>query len=497
MNAVVATQGMYDGGAVGARTALNDFWHAVSVAGQSSPIKRTPLDILFGSWSVDMSPAYVMMDMMSRMASPYDLNPLDINPLRDLVKDFIDFDKVANCADMGLYISATNVETGRARVFHRHEITLDVVMASACLPSMFKAVEIDGVPYWDGGYMGNPVLFPFIDDSPSADIVIVQINPLLRPGTPRRARDIQNRLNEITFNASLLRDLRTIDLIHRLIEDGALSSDDYRVMNMHMIDGCNDMLDLDASSKVNSEWAFLLHLRDLGREHADRWLTANFDKIEVQSTLDLGALFGDVGPRMGPIWSNCDPARTSRKVRPQGLGTTIKNGAPFRRRASFHHMTGDTRAAHGAQFGTLFAANLLGQRTARIIRTAGGRIDRVRDFARGRRHFAPEPVQLGGGGQQHLRIGMFGGVKQIGGRRLFDQTAQIQNTDAVGHVLHHSQVMTDKQISQAELVLQIAHQVQHLGLHRHIQRGCGFVAHNQLGFGCQCAGDANTLALTA
>lgn len=299
MNAVVATQGMYDNGATGARAALEEFWRAVSIAGQNSPIKRTPLDILFGSWSVDMSPSYVMMDMMSRMASPYDLNPLDINPLRELVRDFIDFDKVANCSDMGLYISATNVETGRARVFHRHEVTLDVVMASACLPSMFKAVEIDGVPYWDGGYMGNPVLFPFIDNSPSSDIVIVQINPLLRPGTPRRARDIQNRLNEITFNASLLRDLRTIDLIHRLIEDGALSNDEYRTMNMHMIDGCDDMLKLDASSKVNSEWAFLEHLRDLGREHADRWLSANFDKIEVQSTLDLGALFDGVGTAHG------------------------------------------------------------------------------------------------------------------------------------------------------------------------------------------------------
>ncbi|MEM6373825.1 MAG: patatin-like phospholipase family protein [Pseudomonadota bacterium] len=299
MNAVVATQGMYDDGATGARAALEQFWRAVSIAGQGSPVKRSPLDVLMGSWSLDMSPGYIMMDALSRMASPYDLNPLGINPLRDLLEEFIDFDKVANCADMGLYISATNVETGRARVFHRHEVCLDVVMASACLPSMFKAVEIDGVPYWDGGYMGNPVLFPFIDHSPSADIVIVQINPLLRPGTPKQARDIQNRLNEITFNASLLRDLRTIDLIHRLIEDGALSDSEYRVMNMHMIDGCDDMLELDASSKVNSEWAFLEHLRDLGRAHADRWLGENFDKIEVESTLDLRALFGDVSKAHG------------------------------------------------------------------------------------------------------------------------------------------------------------------------------------------------------
>ncbi|WP_299369032.1 patatin-like phospholipase family protein [uncultured Tateyamaria sp.] len=299
MNAVVATQGMYDAGAQGARQALEDFWRAVSVAGQASPIQRTPFEKMMGSWSLDLNPGYAMMDMMSRMASPYDLNPLGLNPLRDVVEGFIDFDKVANCADMGLFISATNVETGRARVFHREEVSLDVVMASACLPSMFKAVEIDGVPYWDGGFMGNPVLFPFIDHSPSPDIVIVQINPLRRPGTPRRARDIQNRVNEITFNASLLRDLRTIDLIHPLIEDGALSDQQYRRMHMHLIDGCDDMLALDASSKLNSEWAFLVHLRDLGRSHADRWLAAHFDSIERESTLDLRALFDDFGAPHG------------------------------------------------------------------------------------------------------------------------------------------------------------------------------------------------------
>ncbi|MEM8849482.1 MAG: patatin-like phospholipase family protein [Pseudomonadota bacterium] len=295
MNAVVAAQGMYDGGAAGARAALEAFWLQVSKAGQSSPVKRTPFDIMMGSWSLDRSPGYAMMDLISRMASPYDLNPFGINPLRDLVEKFVDFDKVAGEKDMGLYISATNVETGRSRVFHRHEVTLDVVMASACLPTMFKAVEIDGVPYWDGGFMGNPVLFPFIDHSPSSDILMVQINPLKRPGTPTRARDIQNRVNEITFNASLLRDLRAIHLVDQLIDSGALSDKEYRRMFLHLIDGCDDMLKLDASSKMNSEWAFLTHLRDIGRHHADRWLKANFDDIEVKSTFILDDLFGDFG----------------------------------------------------------------------------------------------------------------------------------------------------------------------------------------------------------
>ncbi|WP_425093642.1 patatin-like phospholipase family protein [Tropicimonas sp. S265A] len=308
MNAVVAAQGMYDDGANGARAALEAFWKAVSRAGQSSPLKRTPLDMFMGNWSLDANPGYIWMDMISRLASPYDLNPLDLNPLRDVVRDFIDFDKVAGEEDMGIYISATNVETGRARIFHRHEITLDVVMASACLPFMFKAVEIDGTPYWDGGYMGNPVLFPFIDYSPSADILIVQINPLKRPGTPRKASEILNRVNEITFNASLLRDLRAIELIDRLIDEGALSDTDYRRMNMHMIDdGCREMLAMGASSKLNSEWAFLTHLRDIGRAAADRWLNAHFDDIENRSTLDLGVMFDDFGARRSENILNLRP----------------------------------------------------------------------------------------------------------------------------------------------------------------------------------------------
>ncbi|MEL6586291.1 MAG: patatin-like phospholipase family protein [Pseudomonadota bacterium] len=322
MNAVVAAQGMYDDGAAGARVALEAFWHKISVAGQSSPIKRTPLDVWMGSWSLDNSPGYVMMDLVNRMASPYDLNPLGINPLRDLVEDFIDFRKIAGEEDMGLFISATNVETGRARVFHRHEITLDVVMASACLPQLFKAVEIDGVPYWDGGYMGNPVLFPFIDHSPSPDILIVQINPLKRPGTPTRARDIQNRINEITFNGSLLRDLRAIDLVDRLLDEGALKEGRYRKMYLHMIDGCDDMLELEASSKMNSEWAFLTHLRDIGRHHADRWLTQHFADIEERSTLILSDLFDGPGtapkpPTKAKPKAKAKPASNVRRLRPR------------------------------------------------------------------------------------------------------------------------------------------------------------------------------------
>ena len=296
MNAVVASQGMYDAGAAGARVALESFWRDVSKGGQAGILQRTPFDKLTGNWSMDMNPGYVWMDLMSRVASPYDLNPFNYNPLRDIVKRHVDFEKINAERDMEIFISATNVETGRARVFHRHELSLDVVMASACLPSLFKAVEIDGVPYWDGGFMGNPVLFPLIDNSPSPDILIVQINPLRRPGTPKRAHEIQNRINEITFNASMLRDLRTIELVDGLLDRGALSEDDFRRVYMHMInDACDDMLEMGASSKLNSEWQFLLHLRDIGRASADRWLNAHFDDLEQRSTMNLDVMFDSVG----------------------------------------------------------------------------------------------------------------------------------------------------------------------------------------------------------
>lgn len=299
MNAVVASQGMYDGGGEGARQELERFWQAVSRSGQASPIRRSPLDVWRGTWSLDSSLGYIWLDLMNRLASPYDTNPLNINPLRDLVEEFIDFEKVRDCEDMPIFVSATNVETGKVRVFERAEITLDVVMASACLPLMFQAVEIDGVPYWDGGYMGNPVLFPFIDHSPCSDIVIVQINPVERKGTPRTARDILNRVNEITFNASLLKELRSIYVVDRLIETDVLCDNEHRRMFIHIIESTDDMRALGASSKLNSEWEFLVHLKNIGREAAGRWIETNFDAIGERSTIDLRSMFDVTRPGAG------------------------------------------------------------------------------------------------------------------------------------------------------------------------------------------------------
>ncbi len=291
MNAVVAAQGMYDSGGDGARKELERFWRAVSQAGQYSLLRRTWIDRMTGTWSLDNSPFYLASDILHRLASPYETNPLGLNPLRDLVASFVDFDKVRDCKDMPIYISATNVETGRARVFAREEINLDVVMASACLPFMFQAVNIDGTPYWDGGYMGNPVLFPLIERSPCADIAIVQINPVVRRGTPRTAREILNRVNEITFNASLLKDLATIELIHRLVMEGRLEGREYRDMRIHIIEANDAMAPLSASSKLNTELEFLVLLRDIGRRAAGEWIGRHFDSIGERSTLDLASMF--------------------------------------------------------------------------------------------------------------------------------------------------------------------------------------------------------------
>jgi len=292
MNAVVAAQGMYEDGAEGARRALAAFWEEIARLGAASPIRRTPIDLATGSWNLDHSPAYLWFDLLNRIASPYDLNPVGVNPLRCILEEAIDFEKVRRCADIGLFISATNVETGRARVFRRDEMTADAVTASAALPQVFHAVEIEGAHYWDGGFVGNPVLFPFYEESPSPDIVIVQINPIYRGGVPRSAQEIQNRVNEITFNASLMKELRAMHFVTDLLEHHQIPQENRRIMHIHMIEARKHMRPLGASSKLNTEWAFLRHLFEIGRDAADRWLAAHYEDVNLRSTLDVPAMFG-------------------------------------------------------------------------------------------------------------------------------------------------------------------------------------------------------------
>jgi len=290
MNAVVAADGLRKGGRDGARSALRDFWKAVSQAALPSPYRRTLWDVMAGNWNLDHNPGYLFFDLVNRVASPYDLNPLDINPLRDLLTRTINFERVRCCTSMKLFVAATCVQTGKVRIFDRSEITAEVVLASACLPHLFRAVTIDGSDYWDGGYSGNPPLHPFAYRCTADDVLIVQINPLCCQKTPRTAREILNRVNEITFNANLLAELRAIEFVGRMLDEGSLDPQRYKKMRIHMIAAEAGFEALNASSKLNAEWDFLVHLQGLGRQAAKAWLEVNFEAVGRQSTLDLDAL---------------------------------------------------------------------------------------------------------------------------------------------------------------------------------------------------------------
>jgi len=290
MNAVALAAGYARWRPQEARESLRCFWNGVLAEARTSPLRRTPLEAMLGGWNLDASPAYVMFDLVTRLASPYDLNPYNLNPLKDLVIQLVDFDRVRK-SKVKVFISATNVETGRAHVWDKKELTADHVMASACLPWLFQAVEIDGVPYWDGGFTGNPALWPLFEHCKSDDVVLVQINPIKRPGAPTTARDIINRVNEITFNSSLLHDLRAVDFVSRLIEAGRLEGTGYRRMLVHAIADEKSLADLGASSKFNVEPDFIDMLFDKGRQAAENWLRTSFRHVGVRSTVNVRKLF--------------------------------------------------------------------------------------------------------------------------------------------------------------------------------------------------------------
>jgi NTE family protein len=293
MNAVVMADGLQRAGSEGAREGLAAFWRAVSDAARTSPIQRTLWDRLTNRFSLDYSPGYLFFEQLTRQFSPYELNPLNINPLRDLLAAKIDFERVNCCTALKVFVTATNVRTGRGRIFTQPELSVDTIMASACLPFMFQAVEIDGEAYWDGGFIGNPALHPLVEDKATRDLVVVQINPMVREQLPRTGREIINRLNEITFNSSLIKELRAIELLHQLIAAEKLESERYRDCFVHLIHAHEELKDLDASSKLNAEWTYLTHLKERGRAWAETFLERHFDDLGRRSTFDLKSLFTD------------------------------------------------------------------------------------------------------------------------------------------------------------------------------------------------------------
>src|SRR6476661_8490381 len=291
MNAAVLVDGQAKGGAAGARTALENFWRRVSAAARFSPLRRGPLDVILGRWTLDSSPIYVAMDLMSRLVSPYNLNPMGKNPLRAILAETINFERLAR-APTKLFITATNVRTGRGQ-FKNNAVTPDVLLASACLPTMFQAVEIDGEPYWDGGYSGNPTITPLIRECKSQDTILVQINPVERESSPRSASEILNRLNEVSFNAVLLKELRMIAVLRQVASPGNSEGAQWAGMRIHRV--ASEMLtELGASSKLNAEWEFFSLLHDEGRRSAQVFLETHALDLERRSTLDLDVLLKNV-----------------------------------------------------------------------------------------------------------------------------------------------------------------------------------------------------------
>ncbi len=304
MNACAFAYGLHKGGRKEAKACLHEFWRNMYTEGlKFNPIKNMPwepafwgLGNLFGDngWNKDNSLSFLMFDTLSRSVSPYQLNPFNINPLRDVLEKSINFHELRHCQKTKLFISATHVKTGKVRVFNTQQVSIDVVMASACLPFVFKAVEVEGEDFWDGGYMGNPALFPVFYATDSRDLLVVHINPLEREETPHSAPDIMNRINEISFNSSLIHEMRAIAFVKKLIEKDMLKDEfknDFKDVLMHAIRADEHMKELSVASKFNTDWNFLLHLRDKGREAMQAWLDKHYSSLGNKDTVDLHSEF--------------------------------------------------------------------------------------------------------------------------------------------------------------------------------------------------------------
>ena len=319
MNAVVLAYGLHIGDADSARAELHDFWKAVSDSGhQYSAVRAWPWDRQMAHWNNDNDLTFQMFKAMTNTFSPYQLNPMNFNPLRDLLLQQVDFIELNKCQKTKLFLSATNVRTGNVRIFNTREITVDTVMASACLPTIFQAVEIDGQSYWDGGYMGNPALFPLFYETDTRDVLIVHINPIARDSTPTTPHEIDDRVNEISFNSSLIKELRAVAFVQKLLDEGWLKEeyrDQMKYVLIHSLRADETLADLSSASKVCTEWGFLTALRDRGRTSAKQWLDRHYGDIGVRQTVDLRSEFLSSGSEMKVRIPAPESKRTSRTRR--------------------------------------------------------------------------------------------------------------------------------------------------------------------------------------
>lgn len=291
MNAAMLVTGLANGGRAGAKAMLEEFWNKVveRAVGPRSALNMfalPPHPAVMRSF-YENSPAYQFGELVTRTFSPYQLNPLNINPLRDLLEELIDFDCLCSSDFPRLFINATNVRKGRAHVFQGDDITVDAILASACLPHLFQAVEIDGEAYWDGGYMGNPAIYPLVYGAETRDVLIVHINPIIRDELPITSQEIDNRINELSFNASLMREMRAVSFVQRLLDDGALDRDQYKRLRIHSVRDDDTMSAFGVATKATPDWTVLQQLRNAGHRAMRAWLEAHKDKIGVSDSVDI------------------------------------------------------------------------------------------------------------------------------------------------------------------------------------------------------------------
>lgn len=285
INGVALASGWLQGGAEQARLSLEQMWRRVSERSVLGPLQASPLDYLLQGWNRDWSPGYMLVNSLARMASPYQFNPGGYNPLIPILDEVVDFERLRAAEHLRLFIAATHVPTGSARLFRNPELDARVIAASACLPTLFQAVEIDDEPYWDGCYTANPALWPLFLECSSRDLLLVQVTPPERPTVPTRSADITDRANEIAFNANLARELELL----RMLRDGGSATVSpalpWRRHRLHAIDSGFVTEDMGRNSRINPEWGFLCHLRDEGRRRADLWLQSHGSDLGRRSSL--------------------------------------------------------------------------------------------------------------------------------------------------------------------------------------------------------------------
>jgi NTE family protein len=290
MNAVILSQGMMEGGNEGARELLYEFWHAMSdygkLYGVTSPL---PIDIFLQPY-LKVPVSFYFFSSITNILSPYQFNPYNHHPIREVLENIIDIEKIKANSKIKLFLGATNVRTGKIRIFNTEELSINAIIASACLPKLFQAVEIDNEYYWDGGYLGNPAIFPLIYNTDVKDIIILHTVPIVRSNIPSTVMEIETRLREISFNSSLMREMRAIAFVTKLIDDGWIKSEfknNLKKLFIHCLRADKALEQFPRESVFVPDWKFLLTLRDLGRAAAETWLQENYDMIGKQSTIDF------------------------------------------------------------------------------------------------------------------------------------------------------------------------------------------------------------------